>query len=58
MNGRDPKIGTSSQISATTRKLSRGVTAAPCFSPVIWSSVSPAIPVMAPATRNDQNGSP
>ena len=29
MNGSAPKIGTSSQISATTRKLSRGVTAAP-----------------------------
>ena len=35
MNGSAPKIGTSSQISATTRKLSRGVTAAPCLSPVI-----------------------
>ncbi len=58
MKGSAPNIGTSSQISATTRKLSRGVTAAPCLSPVIWSSASPARPVIAPATRNAQNGSP
>ncbi len=58
MNGSAPKIGTSSQISATTRKLSRGVIAAPCFSPVIWSSESPAIPVIAPATRKAQKSSP
>ena len=44
MNGSAPKIGTSSQISVTTRKLSRGVIAAPCFSPVIWSSESPRSP--------------
>ena len=33
MYGSAPKIGISSHSSATTRKLSRGVTAAPCLSP-------------------------
>ena len=37
-NGSIPNTGTSSQIRATTRRLSRGLTAAPDFGPVIWSS--------------------
>ncbi len=58
MYGSAPKIGISSHSSATTRKLSRGVTEAPASSSVIWSRASPARPVIAPATTNDHQGSP
>ena len=56
--GTIPNTGTSSQISPTTRKPSRGPTAAPDLGPVIWSSRWPAPAVIAPASRNGQNGSP
>ena len=56
--GSIPKTGTSSQISPTTRKPSRGPTAAPLLGPVIWSSRRPAPAVIAPPTRNGQTGSP
>ena len=57
-NGSAPKIGTSSQISATTRKLSRGPTAVPRLEPVIWSSPSPQPAVITAATRNGHAASP
>ena len=56
--GSAPNTGTSNQIKATTRKPSRGPTAAPRFSPVIWSSSRPVAAVTAPATRNGHTGSP
>ena len=55
-NGSAPNTGTSSQIKATTRKLSRGPTAAPVFGPVIWSSSRPAPAATAPAARNGHVG--
>jgi hypothetical protein len=57
-NGSAPNAGTSNQIEATTRKPSRGPTAAPRFAPVIRSSSSPATPVMPPPARNGHAGSP